>query len=67
MEGTWLCPLSIVLTRRASHCGLSAFLYPIEKYLHPKYPNIGLDSRFGLPDRIDTARVGTHKLTVTQK
>ena len=39
----------------------------VEKYLHPKYPNIGLDSRFGLPDRIDTARVGTHKLTVTQK
>jgi hypothetical protein len=38
-----------------------------EKYLHPKYPNIGLDSRFELPDRIDTARVATHKLTVTQK
>jgi hypothetical protein len=39
----------------------------VEKYLHPKYPNIGLDSRFALPDRIDTAPVGTHKLTVTQK
>jgi hypothetical protein len=38
-----------------------------EKYLKPKYPNIGLDSRFALPDRIDTASVGLHKLTVTQK
>ncbi|HVO82553.1 MAG TPA: hypothetical protein VMT28_17625 [Terriglobales bacterium] len=39
----------------------------VEKYLQPKYPNIGLDSRFALPDRIDTARVGAHKLEITQK
>jgi hypothetical protein len=39
----------------------------VEKYLQPKYPNIGLDSHFALPDRIDTATVGRHKLTVTQK
>ena len=39
----------------------------VEKYLQPKYPNIGLDSRFALPDRIDTAIVGLHKLTITQK
>jgi len=39
----------------------------VEKYLQPKYPNVGLDSRFGLPDRIDTARVGEHRLMVTQK
>jgi hypothetical protein len=39
----------------------------VQKYLQPKYPNVGLDSRFALPDRIDTARVGLHKLTVTQK
>ena len=39
----------------------------VEKYLRPKYPNIGLDSRFALPDRIDTATVGRHKLTITQK
>ncbi|PYX06742.1 MAG: hypothetical protein DMG88_17245 [Acidobacteria bacterium] len=38
-----------------------------EKYLRPKYPNIGLDSRFALPVRIDTATVGQHKLTITQK
>jgi hypothetical protein len=39
----------------------------VEKYLQPKYPNIGLDSHFALTDRIDTATVGRHKLTVTQK
>ncbi len=39
----------------------------VEKYLQPKYPNVGLDSRFGLPDRIDTAVVGQHRLTVAQK
>jgi hypothetical protein len=39
----------------------------VEKYLHPKYPNVGLDSRFALPDRVDTATVGTRKLTVSQK
>lgn len=39
----------------------------VEKYLKPKYPNIGLDSEFALPDRIDTATVGYHKLTITQK
>lgn len=39
----------------------------VDKYLQPKYPNIGLDSRFALPNRIDTARVGAQKLTLTQK
>jgi hypothetical protein len=39
----------------------------VERYLQPKYPNVGLDSRFALPNRIDTARVGAHTLTVTQK
>ena len=39
----------------------------VEKYLQPKYPGVGLDSRFALPDRIDTAKVGLHKLTITQK
>jgi len=39
----------------------------VEKYLQPKYPGIGLDSRFTLPDRIDTATVGLHKLTIMQK
>jgi hypothetical protein len=39
----------------------------VDKYLRPKYSNLGLDSQFSLPDRIDTATVGLHKLTVTQK
>jgi hypothetical protein len=39
----------------------------IEKYMQPKYPQVGLDSVFVLPSRIDTAKVGLHKLIVTQK
>jgi len=39
----------------------------ISKYLKPKYPNVGMDSEFSLPDRIDVAIIGYHKLTVTQK
>ena len=39
----------------------------VEKYLKPKYPNIGLDSRFALPARVDAATVGVHSVTVTQK
>jgi hypothetical protein len=39
----------------------------VEKYLQPQYPDIGLDSRFKLPNRIQSASAGEHKLTVTQK
>jgi hypothetical protein len=39
----------------------------VEKYLQPTYPDLGLDSQFELPNRIDTATVGEHTLTVTQK
>jgi hypothetical protein len=39
----------------------------VEKYLEPKYPDVGLNSRFPLPDRIDTAIVGLHRVTVAQK
>jgi len=39
----------------------------VEKYLQPKNPQVGLDSQFALPDRISTAIVELHKLTVTQK
>jgi len=39
----------------------------VEKYLQPKFPQIGIDSRFPLPDRIDTATVGQHQITLTQK
>ena len=39
----------------------------VEKYLKPKYPNIGLDSRFALPARVDAATIGLHKVTLTQR
>jgi ABC-type transporter MlaC component len=44
-----------------------ALEYFVSKYITPKYPNMGLDSNFQLPAKIDTAKVGYHKLTVTQK
>ena len=39
----------------------------ISHYLTPKYPNVGMESRFELPDKIDTASVGERQLTITQK
>ncbi|MGE5322177.1 MAG: hypothetical protein ACM3SW_04920, partial [Actinomycetota bacterium] len=44
------------------HMALEFF---VDKYITSKYPNVGMDSHFRLPDKIDTARVGYHKLTVT--
>ena len=39
----------------------------VEKYVTPKAPQVGMDSQFNLPDRIDMAVVGQHTLAVTQK
>jgi len=39
----------------------------IDRYIKPKHPEIGIDSRFQLPDRIDTAVAGEHRVTVVQK
>jgi len=39
----------------------------VEKYLKPKYPEVGLDSRFALPARVEAATIGLHKVTITQK
>jgi hypothetical protein len=39
----------------------------VEKYLQPRYPQIGIDSRFNLPDRIDQATVSEHQITIIQK
>ena len=39
----------------------------VQKYLKPRYPYLGVDSRFALPARVDAATVGLHKVTVTQK
>lgn len=39
----------------------------VGKYLQPKYPEVGMQSRFELPDKIDRAIVGERKLTIIQK
>ncbi len=39
----------------------------VQKFIQPKYPNLGMDSHFTLPARVDTATVGLQKLTITQK
>ncbi len=39
----------------------------VEKYLKPKYPNVGIDSQFALPARIEAATVGLHKVSLTQR
>jgi hypothetical protein len=39
----------------------------VEKYLKPRYPNIGIDSRFAFPARVDAATVGLHKGTIIQR
>jgi hypothetical protein len=39
----------------------------VERYLKPKYPETGLDSRFALPARVDAATIGLHKVSLTQK
>jgi hypothetical protein len=44
-----------------------ALEYFVSKYITPKYPNVGLESHFQMPDKVDLATVGYHKLTVTQK
>src|SRR4051794_11687295 len=44
-----------------------ALEYFVSKYVTPKYPEVGMDSTFKLPYRIDTAVVGQGTLTLTQK
>jgi hypothetical protein len=39
----------------------------LEKYVRPKHPNVGMDTRVHLPNKIDTATVGKHILTVVQR
>lgn len=39
----------------------------VDKYVTPRYPGVGLDSAFALPDKIETATVGQHEVTVLQK
>lgn len=39
----------------------------VGKYLKPKYPNVGMQNDFQMPDRIDTATVGNDSALLTQK
>ena len=39
----------------------------VDKYVTARYPGLGLDSKFSLPDGIESAVVGAHALTVVQK
>ena len=39
----------------------------LSRYVTPKYPDVGMNSTFKLPYRIDTATVGNGTLTITQK
>ena len=39
----------------------------VEKFIQPKHPELGIDSRFPLPERIDSAIIGERLLTVQQK
>jgi hypothetical protein len=39
----------------------------VQKFVQPKYPNIGIDSRFSLPDQVNSASVGRQKLTLIQQ
>jgi hypothetical protein len=39
----------------------------VDKYVTPRYPGVGVDSTFALPDKIETATVGQHKLAIVQK
>jgi len=39
----------------------------VQKFVQPKYPNIGIDSHFSLPDQVNSASVGRQKLTLIQQ
>jgi hypothetical protein len=44
-----------------------ALQFFLDHYIRPRYREVGMDSVFALPARIDTATVGDHQLLLTQK
>jgi hypothetical protein len=44
-----------------------ALEYFVDRYVRPKHPEVGLDTEFKLPSKIDMAVVGSNQLTITQK
>jgi hypothetical protein len=45
----------------------AALEFFVDRYIKPKHPDIGLDTTFKLPYKIDLATVGSRQLTITQK
>lgn len=39
----------------------------VQKFVTPKYPSVGLETRFLMPARVETALIGHHRLTLTQR
>ncbi|MBV9073622.1 MAG: hypothetical protein JOZ10_08335 [Acidobacteria bacterium] len=46
------------------HLALELF---VNKYIKPKYPGVGLENQFKMPDRIDSATVGNDNTVLTQR
>jgi hypothetical protein len=44
-----------------------ALQFFVERYIKPRHPELGIDSRIQMPDRIDSAVVGRHQVTLVQK
>ena len=45
----------------------AALEFFVQKFLQPKYPEADLDAVFGMPNRVDSAVVGEHQVTFTQR
>jgi hypothetical protein len=39
----------------------------IDRYVKPRWPNVGMETRFQMPSRVDSAAVDTDKITLVQK
>jgi len=44
-----------------------ALEYFVNKYLTPRFPNVGMTSHFKLPSRVDSAKVGKGEVVVYQR
>jgi len=44
-----------------------ALEYFVERYIHPKYPDLGIDSQFKLPSKINQSEVEDRQVTIVQK
>ena len=44
-----------------------ALQFFVERYIKPRHPELGIDSRIQMPERIDSAVVGQHQVTLVQR